>query len=173
MKPNDFIAALSEMPDNLKNRLGNLSDAQLRFKPDGGYFSILENIWHLRDIEIEGYGIRLQRLLAEQHPRLPDLNGGQLARERHYNQQALQPALNEFIQARQANLTILEKLTATQLGRTGYLEPLGEITVGRLLELWVEHDRGHIRELEKLWTATRGTNSTHKAEPSVSRQNLR
>lgn len=168
MKPNDFIAVLSEMPDNLKSRLDSLSDEQLRLKPDGGYFSILENICHLRDIEIEGYGVRLQRLLSEEHPTLPDLNGGQLALERRYSQQALQPALDDFIRARHANLKLLEKLTANQLARTGYLEPLGEITLGRLLELWVEHDQGHIRELEKLLAAIRKPHLIHKSEPSLS-----
>jgi len=168
VKPNDFIAVLSEMPDNLKSRLDSLSDEQLRLKPDGGYFSILENICHLRDIEIEGYGVRLQHMLTEQHPRLPDINGGQLALERRYNEQALQPALDDFIRARHANLKLLEKLRANQLARTGYLEPLGEITLGRLLELWVEHDQGHIRELEKLRAAIREPHLTDKPEPSLS-----
>ena len=168
MKLNDVIAALSGTPAALTDRLVGLTDAQLRFQPGGGYFSILENICHLRDIEIEGYGVRLQRLLTEQHPRLPDLNGGQLALERHYNDQALQPAMDDFIRARHANLKLLEKLTANQLSRTGYLEPLGEITLGRLLELWVEHDQGHIRELEKLLAAIRKPHLTYKSEPSLS-----
>jgi len=168
VKPNDFIAVLSEMPDNLKSRLDSLSDEQLRFKPDGGYFSILENICHLQDIEIEGYGVRLQRLLTEQHPRLPDLNGGQLALERRYNEQKLQPALDAFIHARYTNLRILESVTKTQLARSGFLEPIGEITLGRLLELWVEHDQGHIRELEKLRAAIREPHLTDKPEPSLS-----
>jgi len=53
---------------------------------------------------------------------------------------------------RNANLKIVAKLTSTQLARSGYLEPPDDITLGRLLELWVEHDRGHIQELEKLRT---------------------
>jgi DinB superfamily len=151
MKLEDVIAALSEMPDFLiKSRLAKLSDARLHFQPEGGYFSILENICHLRDIEIEGYSLRLQRLLAEQHPILPNIDGGQLAQARRYNQQTLQPALNDFIQARNKNLKLLATLTTAQLARSGYLEPTGEITLGRLLELWVEHDHGHIQELEKL-----------------------
>lgn len=54
MELKQAIAMLSGMPDNLKRRLDNLNDEQLHLKPDGGYFSILENICHLRDIEIEG-----------------------------------------------------------------------------------------------------------------------
>ncbi|MGA9856099.1 MAG: DinB family protein [Gammaproteobacteria bacterium] len=173
MELDEIIVALSGMPGILRSKLDGLSDEQLRFQAEAGNFSILENICHLRDIEIEGYSLRLKRLLAERHPRLPDINGGPLALERHYNRQPLQPAVDAFIQARHANLKLFEKLTAAQLARTGILEPIGEITLVRLLELWVEHDQGHIRELEKLRTAARGSHSTPKPKPPVSRQNLR
>lgn len=58
-----------------------------------------------------------------------------------------------FTQARHAKLKILEGVTETQLTRTAYLEGVGEITLDKLLELWIEHDRGHIRELKKLRAA--------------------
>ena len=32
---------------------------------------------------------------------------------------------------------------------------VGKITLGGLLELWIEHDRGHVQELEKLRVAVR------------------
>lgn len=148
MSLTETIAALRKMPETLRQQVAGLTEAQLHYQPEGGYFSVLENVCHLRDIEIEGYGVRLKRILAEDHPTLPDINGGQLARERRYNEQLLQPALDAFIQARHANLKILEKVTEPQLARTAHLEGVGEITLGRLLELWVEHDRGHAHELE-------------------------
>lgn len=154
MSLTETIAALKRMPETLRQHVTGLTDAQLHYQPEGGYFSVLENICHLRDIEIEGYGVRLKRILAEEHPTLSDINGGQLARDRRYNEQPLQPALNAFIKARHANLKILEKVTDSQLARTAYLEGVGEITLGRLLELWVEHDRGHVQELDKPHTAT-------------------
>ena len=150
MLPNDAITALRLMPETLQQKIEGLTDAQIHFRPQGGYFSVLENICHLRDIEIEGYGVRLKRILADNHPTLPDLDGGQLARERRYSEQALQPALDAFIQARHANLEILEKVTEPQVARTAHLETVGEITLGKLLELWVEHDRGHVQELRQL-----------------------
>jgi len=148
MSLTETIAALKQMPETLRQQVADLTEAQLHYQPEGGYFSVLENICHLRDIEIEGYGVRLERLLTENHPTLPDINGGQLARERHYNKQSLQPALDAFVKARHVNLKILEKVTETQLARTAYLETVGEIALGRLLELWVEHDRGHVQELK-------------------------
>lgn len=151
MRLKEAIIELERLPATLQKQLASISEAQLHFQPEGEYFSVLENVCHLRDIEIEGYCVRLKRILAEDHPRLPDINGGRLASERHYNEQPLQPALNAFIQARQANLRILEQVTESQLTRTAYLDTVGEITLSKLLELWVEHDRGHVRELEKLW----------------------
>lgn len=151
----DAIAILKRMTENLRQHVAGLTDEQLHFQPEGGYFSVLENVCHLRDIEIEGYSVRLKRILAENHPTLPDINGGQLARERRYNEQPLQPALDAFIHARHANLKVLEGVTETQLVRTAYLEGVGEITLAKLLELWVEHDQGHVQELEKLRTTVR------------------
>ncbi|MDE2024507.1 MAG: DinB family protein [Gammaproteobacteria bacterium] len=155
MSREEAIASLKQMPENLRQQVAGLTDAQLHFQPEGGYFSVLENICHLRDIEIEGYGVRLHRVLAENHPALPDINGAQLARERHYSEQSLQPALDAFTRARHANLNILEGVTKTQLTWAAHLEGIGEITLGKLLELWAEHDRGHVQELEKLLAAVR------------------
>lgn len=155
MSLTETIAALKQMPETLQQQVAGLTDAQLHSQPAGGYFSVLENVHHLRDIEIEGYGVRLQRMLAEKHPTLPDINGGQLARERRYSEQPLQPALDTFIRARHANLKVLENVTEAQLVRTASLEGVGEITLGKLLELWVEHDRGHVHELKKLRAAAR------------------
>lgn len=144
------IAALKLMPEALRQHTARITDAELHYQPEGGYFSVLENICHLRDIEIEGYSVRLKRILAEEHPNLAGINGDQLARERHYNQQPLAPALDAFTKARHANLKILGKVTEAQLTRTAYLESVGEITLGKLLEIWVEHDEGHIHELARL-----------------------
>ncbi|MGB9430366.1 MAG: DinB family protein [Gammaproteobacteria bacterium] len=163
----DAIAALKLMPETLQRHVTGLTDAQLHFQPEGGYFSVLENVCHLRDIEIEGYGMRLRRLLAEEHPTLPDLDGAQLARERRYREQTLQPVLDAFVQARGANLKVLENVTDAQLARTGYLEPVGEITLSRLLELWVEHDQGHSQELGKLQNTFRGSNTVHATDTSL------
>ncbi|MGH8284121.1 MAG: DinB family protein [Gammaproteobacteria bacterium] len=142
------------MPEALRQHVAGLTDAQLHYQPEGGYFSVLENVCHLRDIEIEGYGVRLRRLLAEVHPTLPDINGGQLASERRYSEQDCEPALNAFTQARHGNLRILGSMTGPQLSRAAFLEDVGEVTLGRLLELWVEHDRGHIHELVAGMTKT-------------------
>ena len=170
MQLDAIIAALEPMPQALQERLAGLTDAQLRFKPGPEVFSVLEGIWHLRDIEVEGYSVRLRRLLAEEQPRLPDLDGSRLALERRYNQQPLLPALDGFITARRANLELLRRIDEAQLGRHGHLDTVGRITLGRLLELWVEHDRGHIKELDELLPLLREPRASGAPKPSLSLQ---
>jgi hypothetical protein len=167
MRIDDALAALSLMPDALERRLAGLSEVQLRFKPGADSFSLQENVYHLRDIEIEGYSVRLRRLMQEENPRLPDLDGTALARERRYNEQPLAPALAAFLAARRANLELLSSVHATDLSRRGHLETVGKISLERLLELWVEHDNGHLKELDELLAVLRDP-AASKPKPSLS-----
>ena len=166
MKLEDALAALQSMPAALERRLAGLSEAQLRFKPGADSFSVLESICHLRDIEVEGYAPRLRLLLETEDPVLPDLDGSALARERRYDQQPFEPALETFLIARRGNLQRLAAVTEADLGRRGLLEKVGEVTLGRLLELWVEHDRGHVQELDDLLQALR--EPARQPKPSLS-----
>ena len=159
--------ALSEMPQALEHRLAGLTEGELRLNPGPDTFSVLENICHLRDIEVEGYAHRLQLLLTQEYPLLPDINGAELARERRYNHQPLQPALQKFIDARHGCLAVLANLTPADLVREGHFENVGDVTLGRLLELWVAHDQDHIKELDELLAVLRHTASP-KPKPSLS-----
>lgn len=150
MHHQDAIATLARMPEALQSRLKGLSEEQLHVKPTQDVFSVLESVCHLRDIEVEGYGRRLGLLLREDRPRLPDLDGTALARERRYNDQELRPALEAFLNMRRRCLEILATVSPEQLERRGHFENVGEVTLAGLLDLWVEHDRGHIQELDAL-----------------------
>ena len=157
------------MPDELEKRVKGLSEAQLRFKPRENVFSVLENVCHLRDIEVEGYAVRLRLMLETEDPALPDLDGSALARERRYNEQPFAPALETFLIARRGNLQRLAAAAEADLVRRGRFENVGDVTLGRLLELWVEHDRGHIQELDDLLASLRVPGRTPK--PSLSLTN--
>lgn len=150
MRLEDAIPALRTTPDELEKRVLRLSEAQLRFKPRAEVFSVLENVCHLRDIEVEGYAVRLRLMLETEDPLLPDLDGSRLARERRYNEQPFAPALETFLIARRGNLQRLAAAGEADLERRGRFENVGHVTLGRLLELWAEHDRGHLQELDAL-----------------------
>jgi hypothetical protein len=98
---------LARTPTELATLLESFPADNVTFKPSPDEFSVLENICHLRDIEIEGYTVRIQRILSEDRPFLPDLDGTRLAIERDYNRQRLSEELSLFSQARRHNLAVL------------------------------------------------------------------
>ena len=123
----------------------------IRRRLDGGEFSFLENICHLRDIERLAYTERITRMLAEIDPELPDVDGAKVAAEADYHAtQDVRAAANEFIALRDANVACLETLTDEQWARGGVLEGAGHITIRELAERMAAHDRGHLAELFKL-----------------------
>lgn len=150
----DFLEAT---PAWIESALAALSERQLRWKPrpDPEVFSALENVWHLRDIEIEGYSRRLRRTLTEDHPDLPDIDGTRLAIERAYNQQPLGPALSEFAAARRENVALLRSVTPHDLARAAELQGTGCVSLQQIVEIWRNHDAGHRAEIEELLTLVR------------------
>lgn len=141
----ELAQQLEETPASVRKLTAQMQNRELSWKKSPPDFSVLENVCHLRDIEQEGYELRIQRLLRETSPLMPDINGDQLAVERKYNQQALEPALASFTSARLANVRIIRGLTEEQLRRSGTLETVGEITLEKLLRMIREHDQDHLR----------------------------
>ena len=147
----EVIAYLAETPVVVRRLTGALGGgAALRRKPAADEFSALEHACHLRDIEREGYAVRLRRLLTEDEPALPDLDGDRLARERDYQSQELTEALDAFAGARAANVALIAQLSPAQLERTGTFEGAGRITLARLVEMMRAHDEAHRAELGAL-----------------------
>ena len=141
---------LADFPTALRGMLAGLPEEVVRRKRSMTEFSILENVCHLRDIERDGYSVRLRRLLEEAQPFLPDLDGSRLAQERDYNSQAIQNALETFANERMANVALIRALRPEQLSRTGHLETVGPVSVEQLLRRMQEHDREHIELIKGL-----------------------
>jgi hypothetical protein len=123
--------------------------AQTR-RPSPSVFSILENVWHLRDIEAEGNVLRIRRLLSEDDPALPDLDGDRLARERRYNERDLAAGIDGFRDARRASLAAVRSAGVQALERRGRLDTVEPVTLAELLLRMAEHDRGHLEQIAAL-----------------------
>src|SRR5215470_1921827 len=83
------IGSLASMPDFLDVSLGELSAVDAALPGLDGAPSPVEQCWHLADLEREGYGSRIRRLLDESNPVLPDFDGARVARERKYAERRL------------------------------------------------------------------------------------
>jgi len=145
----EALARLAEMPSVLHDALAGASPGELKLKPDERSFCLVEQACHLRDLECEGYAIRLQRMLEEAQPALAGFEGDVVARERRYMAQDAHEAAAAFATARGAVLRRAQALTPAEMARTGVL--MGRvINVCDLLAMMVDHDRGHRDEIAGL-----------------------
>lgn len=136
------------MPRFLADRFATLSAEVARRGGPEGTFSPVEQCWHLADLEAEGFGARIRRLLAEERPFLPDFDGARLARERNYAAKSLGAGLEAFRAARQSNLALLQAVPEGGWSRQGVQEGVGEITLADLPRLMCEHDASHKAEID-------------------------
>ena len=146
----EVIAKLSAVPDQVENLVLGLSEEQLSWNPPAGMFSLRENILHFRDIDVEGYLERVRLILDEDHPMLPDVDGARLAKKRNYNAQPIQPALEDLRAARATSVARLKCCSDQDLDRQAEMQGIGTINLRRLLELWMEHDAGHLADMAEL-----------------------
>jgi len=141
---------LEETPQFITMLAQNLSTRELMRKPGIAEFSLLEHVCHLRDIEVEGYEQRIDRLLNQDRPYLHDIDGNKLAKERDYNNQIFDQALSAFTKARNGNIRTIRTLERHHLERCGILQNVGIITLGQLVVMMREHDEGHRLLLSRL-----------------------
>jgi hypothetical protein len=141
---------LFQFPGLLAQLLPGLSDAQTRIRPASGGFAVVEHIWHLSDLEREGFDARITRLLSEDSPQLADFDGARIARERRYLE--LEPAagLSAFVARRAANVATFQRLDDRAWTRSGTQEQVGRVTLADLPRMMLSHDRSHAAEIAEL-----------------------
>jgi hypothetical protein len=128
----------------------SFTDSELRFKNSPDEFSALENVCHLRDLEVAGYAARIRQMIEEANPTLADFDGARVAAESEYNNEQAELALESFSRARKGNVALFRNLSDDELQRQGELAGVGRITLQRLAEMMSEHDEGHLDEVRAL-----------------------
>jgi hypothetical protein len=110
----------------------------------------IEQVCHIRDIEIDGYQQRIARTLSESNPALPSLDTYALARERGYARADAAGALAAFRAARRRTIECIAALDAAQLERRAVFEGYGPVTVRGLIHYLCSHDQQHLAGLQWL-----------------------
>jgi hypothetical protein len=143
-------AALARMPGQLREIVETIAAERRRSRPASGGFSAVEHVCHLRDIDGDGYAVRLERMLSEERPVLADIDGDALARERDYQGQDLAAALAAFTRTREGIVRRLAKVSHAERRRVGLWQGTREMTVDDLVAAMLTHDSEHIEELTAL-----------------------
>jgi hypothetical protein len=143
----DFLTELASMPDYLELAFADLTAHQRTQNGVDGRFSPIEHIWHLADLEQQGFAARIQRLKTEICPALENFEGARIAREGNYKQRSWTQGFNEFRNARSANLSTLRNLDKEQWLRRGTQQGVGDISICDMPSLMAEHDNAHRSEI--------------------------
>lgn len=144
------VTSLSATPGKLSGIVQVLAGADLQWMPSEGPWAIVQHLCHLRDLEREGFSVRIRKILSGTNPTLPDLDGEKLAIERAYIKQDSKTALADFAKARNETLATIRGLSEAQLALTGTQEKVGPVTLGKVLAMMLHHDREHIELVEGL-----------------------
>ena len=152
----EALELLAAMPEFVQGALAHVPADALQWKPAPEEFSLVEHACHLRDLEHEGYLLRVRRMLTETLPALEPFDGATVARERHYLAQDAHAAARDFAAARGELLARLKALTAADYAREGVFDG-GRLRLAELVAMIAEHDRGHREEITRLMEAGSAT----------------
>jgi hypothetical protein len=84
----DFLNELATMADFLETAFTGLTPAQRLENGADISFSPVEHVWHLADLEQQGFAELIRRLQQEDLPQLADFEGARIAREGRYKQRS-------------------------------------------------------------------------------------
>ena len=150
------LSALAAFPSQLEAHYAAIPDAFRHWAPPSWEgvpseaFTAIEQLCHVRDIEIDGYQVRIARTLTESQPTLPALDGYHLAKVREYAKADSSQALATFRAARQRTLEAIERLDAADLERRAVFEDYGLVTIRGLIHYLCSHDQQHLAGLQWL-----------------------
>ena len=150
------LRALADFPDQLEAHFAAFAPEFVRWAPpswDGvpsEALTALEQLCHVRDIEIDGYHVRIRRTLAESTPTLASIDTDALVRERAYARDDPARVLAAFRAARAQTLEAIAGLSDAQLARTAVFEGYGPLTLRSLIHYLCSHDQQHLAGLQWL-----------------------
>jgi hypothetical protein len=110
----------------------------------------IEQVCHVRDIEIDGYQVRFHRTLSESNPILESIDTDALARDRSYGTSNADAAFATFREARKKTVALISSLTPEQFNRTAMFEGYGPVSLRSLVHYLCSHDQQHLAGLQWL-----------------------
>jgi hypothetical protein len=154
--PANTLSALRHFPQQLQDFFALVPHTHVQWIPatwegmPSETFSALEQICHVRDIEIDGYHHRFRRLLTEQNPFLESIDGYALVSRRRYAEADPVAVFAAIRTARERTLALLEGLDENQLKRGGIYEEYGQVTVKSMMHILCSHDQQHLAGMQWL-----------------------
>lgn len=144
-----LLKIVAETPARLKAVLKGVPKKLLLWTPGPGKWSILEIVAHMRDMERDAYLTRYRRILAEENPALPDIDGDICAIRDDYRSMKLPDLLRDWLKLRKECLKLLKSVKGPRWDRVGTHETAGPLTMDTLLRRHaMGNDEAHLGQIE-------------------------
>ncbi len=143
------IRVLASTPAKVNTLVAPLTEAQVRWRPGPGEWSIKEVLCHLRDTA-ELHGARMRRVATEDNPTLASWDEGAAARDKRYQDDVTEAVLPAYVAHRWAAVELLTGLPPEAWQRPGVHASDGPLTLDSLVQGSVNHDVDHLAQLRRL-----------------------
>src|ERR1041384_5240402 len=145
----DLIAKYKAGYDEVTNALNNFPTAALTAHPIVGKWSAAEIVHHLADSETTS-GLRLRRLIAEDHPLIQGYDQDTYAARLNYNQREMGPSLDAFRSARATTAQLFEFMGDEDWQREGTHSESGSYSAEDWLKIYAAHAHNHAAQISRL-----------------------
>lgn len=139
-----IIEAYAMGPAAVRQAVAGLTPEELHARPGPGQWSIHEVVIHLLDSDMVSID-RMKRVIAEDNPPLLNYDESAYIARLHPDAQSLDDALTLLEVGRRQWARVLRELNDEEFARHGTHSVRGRITLAELVELYVEHIKGHLK----------------------------
>ena len=152
MTPDERQELIAQYKDGYSEVLRHLKDFpedSLTEHPIPGKWSAAEIIHHLADSETTS-GLRLRRLLVEDHPLIQGYDQDEYAAKLHYNKRDINPSLEAFRSARATTAQLVDLMTEQDWQREGTHSESGAYSMQDWLRIYAAHAHNHAAQIGRL-----------------------
>ncbi len=142
----ELVDALAATPDRLRELLRGQPAEALCRRPDGGDWSSIEVVRHVRDV-VQVYGMRFKWMILEDDPFLPNYDEDRWVAQSPDGPAQLDAMLDELAAYRAETVRLLRTLPADGWSRRGRHEVLGSVELEPYVRHQLAHEEQHLAQL--------------------------
>jgi len=135
--------------DEVARALEGFPADKLTAHPIEGKWSAAEIVHHLGDSETTS-GLRLRRLLSEDHPLIQGYDQDVYARELRYNEREIGPSLDLFRSTRATTAQLFDFMKDADWRREGTHSESGSYSAEDWLKIYAAHGHNHAAQISRL-----------------------
>jgi len=144
-----LIAQYKAGADEVNAALEGFPQDKLNAHPIDGKWSAAEIVHHLGDSETTS-GLRLRRLLSEDHPLIQGYDQDVYAKELRYNEREMGPSLDLFRSTRACTAQLFDFMTDEDWRREGTHSESGSYSAEDWLKIYAAHAHNHAAQIRRL-----------------------